>query len=476
MSEPGVSWHEGMFLRPQHFQSAERYWHDQLRQSGAWDVHYNWGLRAVGIDPDALRNYRFVVRHLQARLRDGTIVRVPHDAALAPLDLQGPLDARSPVEVSLAVPAVQLGRSNVGGADAEAARYHVDTPPDGVFDENTGQNPRPVQFRRLNVRLLAAGQDPAGYEVLPIARVERSAQAEAVPQLDETYIPPVLGCDGWSILQEGILQQIYHRVAKLVKQRARQVESRHITFDSQSPGDRQIFEGLRVLNEAAAYLGVMAHASGVHPLPAYLELCRLVGRLAVFGADPALPDLPAYDHDDLGRCFYTVKRYIDDLLNRGSFELGYEERPFVGSGLRMKVAMEPTWLAGAGLMFVGVESPLPTADCVQLLTGRLNMKIGAFDRVEEIYQRGLRGLVFTHNPRPPRALPESRTLTYFQINTEASRDEWETVAKSLVLAIRLNEKLVAGNIEGQKVVAIRTEGQTTPMQFTLYVVQTKAGG
>jgi hypothetical protein len=35
---------------------------------------------------------------------------------------------------------------------------------------------------------------------------------------------------------------------------------------------------------------------------------------------------------------------------------------------------------------------------------------------------------------------------------------------------------VAGNIEGQKVVAIRTEGQTTPMQFTLYVVQSKAGG
>ena len=39
-----------------------------------------------------------------------------------------------------------------------------------------------------------------------------------------------------------------------------------------------------------------------------------------------------------------------------------------------------------------------------------------------------------------RALPESRTLTYFQINTEASREEWEAVAKSHTLAIRLNEK------------------------------------
>ena len=41
----------------------------------------------------------------------------------------------------------------------------------------------------------------------------------------------------------------------------------------------------------------------------------------------------------------TLKRYIDDLLTRGTFELGYEERPFIGAGLRMKVEMESKWLA-----------------------------------------------------------------------------------------------------------------------------------
>src|SRR5262249_23019591 len=219
--------------------------------------------------------------------------------------------------------------------------------------------------------LLAPPQAPPGCEVLPIARVERSAQAEAVPQLQEVYIPPLLACDAWEPLRQGILQQIYDRVGKLVKQRAQQVRSRRITFDSQSPGDRQIFEGLRVLNEASAYLGVMAQAQGVHPLPAYLELCRLVGRLAIFGTDPEPPELPPSDHDDLGRCFFTVKRYIDELLTRGTFELGYEERPFVGSGLRMKVTMEPAWLAPAYQMFVGVECPLPPAEVAQLLSGRL---------------------------------------------------------------------------------------------------------
>src|SRR5919197_5017884 len=110
MSESAVNWHEGMFLRPQHFQAADRFWHDQVRQSSRWDVNYNWGLRAVEIDPDALRNYRFEVPRLQARLRDGTLIRVPDDGRLAPLDLREPLERRSPVEVSLAVPVVQLGR------------------------------------------------------------------------------------------------------------------------------------------------------------------------------------------------------------------------------------------------------------------------------------------------------------------------------------------------------------------------------
>ena len=132
--------------------------------------------------------------------------------------------------------------------------------------------------------------------------------------------------------------------------------------------------------------------------------------------------------------------------------------------------MESKWLAAAYQMFVGVESTLPPADCEKLLTGRLNMKIGSIERVDEIFQRGLRGLAFAYNPKPPRALPESRTLTYFQINRESSQDEWKNVQDTLKVAIRLNEKLVAGNIEGQKVVTIRTEGQTASMQFTLFVV------
>ena len=47
-----------MFIRPQHFQTAQRYWAHLVDRSGKWDVHYNWGLRSIQINLEALANYR----------------------------------------------------------------------------------------------------------------------------------------------------------------------------------------------------------------------------------------------------------------------------------------------------------------------------------------------------------------------------------------------------------------------------------
>jgi hypothetical protein len=67
-------------------------------------------------------------------------------------------------------------------------------------------------------------------------------------------------------------------------------------------------------------------------------------------------------------------------------------------------------------------------------------------------------------------LPSIPGLVYFQINRETQREEWNHVQRELTAAIRLNEQLIAGNIQGQRILNIRYRGQTTPMQFTLYLV------
>lgn len=470
MTVRGVHWHEGMFLRPHHFQAAERHSHQFINRNEKWDVHYNWGLRSVDIDLDALANSRLVVRTLQARMHDGTLVSIPEDGSLPVLELKSALEQGNNVNVLLAVPTVNLGKANVAeNGRADAARYVLDT--QQLEDENTGINPQPVQVRLLNLRLLLSSQDTSGYDVLPIARLEKSPKAEAVPQLDETYIPPLLACEAWRPLWAGIVQTIYDRIGKKIDLLSQQVVSRGISFDSQGQGDQLIFEQLRVLNEGYALLGVLAFAQGVHPREMYQELCRVVGQLAIFGATRRTPDLPRYDHDDLGTCFYRVKQYIDTLLNI-FVEPEYKERPFVGAGLRMQVSLEPAWLESVWQMFIGVQSPLSTEENIRLLTkaGQLDMKIGSSDRVDEIFRLGQAGLRFAHSPRPPRALPTVPGLVYYQINRESQLEEWQNVQRSLTLALRLNENLIAGNIQGQRVLTIRNRGQTTTMQFTLYLV------
>src|SRR5262249_12787678 len=163
--------------------------------------------------------------------------------------------------------------------------------------------------------------------------------------------PSVLACDAWTPLQHGILQAIYNHIGANGRLLAEQVLSRGITLGSRAPDDAQILANLGTLNEAYALLHILAFARGVHPFEAYLELCRLVGQLALLGETRLPPELPRYDHDDLGGCFWAVKKQIEILIGLIP-KPEYKSRPFVGAGQRMQVELEPGWLEPQWQMYV----------------------------------------------------------------------------------------------------------------------------
>lgn len=470
MTTQAVHWHEGMFLRPQHFQAADRHARHLMGLGAKWNTHYSWGLRSIDIDTDALANYRFVVRGAEARLPGGSLLRLPQDGALPALDLKNAFGRENTLTIYVAIPVLQLNRSNVAttaaGGYTNGHRFSLDMKE--LEDENTGTNPLPVQLRVPNVKLLTSRDDHAGYEVLPIARIKKADMAEAVPQLDDAFIPPLLASDAWKPLEQRVLQPIYDRIGKKLELLSSQIVSRNITFDSQGQGDRLLFEQLRAMNEAYAPLGTLLFAQGVHPLDLYVELCRLVGCMGIYSAQRRPSELPRYDHDDLATCFYRVKQQIDALLDI-VVEPEYKERAFIGAGLRMQVALESAWLEAGRELYVGVQGSLPPEELERLLTSGLDMKIGSSDRVDEIFRMGQAGLKFTYASHPPRSLPARPGLVYFRIDRSQQATEWDKVQRSLSLAIRLNENLILSNIQGQRELTIRIGGQTTAMQFTLYV-------
>ncbi len=474
MTSRAVHWHNEMFLRPLHFQAAHRYCVDQMRRNHNWDVHYNWGLRSIEIDPTALGNHRFVIRSLEARLRDGTPVVLPRDAAVPELNLRALFQASKTrtLRIFLAVPAGFAGRANVS-LERDAKFRYYQTPME-IEDESTGGDPQTIVVRALNVQLLAGNQDQTGYQVLPIAQIERTDRADGGLQHDAAFIPPLLSCDAWKPLSDGVLGTLQDRLDKKIDWLAEQVTRQGITFDRQMPGDVIVLKQLQQLSEASTVLGVLNSSPGVHPLTAFLELSRIVGQVAIFGATRRPPELPRYDHDDLGTCFAFIKQHLDAQLNF-VVEPEYKERRFIGAGWRMQVGLEPAWLGTTSQMYIGVQSTLDPVQCINLLTdaGQLDMKVGSSDRVEELFRKGAQGLRFEAEELPPQELPKVVGQLYFRVVQDAKDPEWLNLKKSLTLALRLNENLIVGSIQNQRRLTIHVGGRNVTMQFSLFVLPVK---
>jgi type VI secretion system protein ImpJ len=466
-----------MFLRPQHLQASHRFESEQRGRGDKWDLHYSWGLRSVEINEDALKNHRLEIPSLRARLRDGTLVSIPEDGALPSMDLKKPLGSERAVKVWLAVPSLRLSRANIAEPEQnDGGRYLLE--PQDLEDENTGLNPQRLEMRRLNIRLILDNQeDHPGYETLPIARIEKSGEAEVLPKIDELFIPPLLGCEGWKPLHTLIIRYIYDLVGVNKDTLADQVLDRGIGVESSAAEDAVIINWLRCLNESWTLLDVLAFAEGVHPLPMYTELCRMVGQFAIFHPERRPHKLPNYDHDDLGKCFWAVKKELDLLLALLP-KSTWIKRPFVYDPLRMQVEIKQEWLQPAWQMYVGVQSSLPPEECLRLLTtpGQLDMKIGSRNRVESIFRAGQKGLHFIAQRTPPRALPATQGLVYLEVDRAAQPAEWQAVRDEGFVALRMNERKFERANPGEDTLTIKERGQNVVLKFALYLLRGDVSG
>ncbi len=479
MPPPAVYWYEGMFLRPHHFQAAEQHALHLAHTAGKWDHHFNWGLHAIEIDEEALANNLLVIRSLQARTRQGTLISVPADGDVDDTALQDPLKLDAKLNVFLCLPKHQDSRPNVPAEGVGGdVRYHLDRIE--AEDENRSGNRQGVDVRRFNLKLkLDPEKSPAalaGYESLCVARVAKSDRVNAEPELDAEYIPPVLSCDAWPGLGEGVLQTIYHRIGKKIEMLVGLVKARRIGFESQAQGEVKLFQTLRMLNEGYALLGILAFVKGIHPLSAYLELCRLVGQLSILGDERRPPQLPPYDHDDLGGCFHAVRAHIDALLDFVESPR-YEASRFIVQDEQLHATIQRAWVEQGWPSYIGVVSSLPPEVCVKMLQqGILDMKVGSPEVVAAMFTGGKKGLDFRRAASPPSALPTGGDLVYFQIERAPQTEQvWADVLRSGRLAMHLNRTIMAENTNGESVVKISYGGAVHRLEFTLYALPPDQG-
>ena len=148
-----IHWHEGLFLQPHHLQRLQKSFHDQVSAERQLTGAYPYGLLEARLSRDELENMRIRFERLRAIMPSGQIVNVPENSELPSLDIKQALSKSvAGFKIFLGVPLWQNVRANT-----------VDTGPSGdtrakliyrvseieCADENTGENPKPVQVRKV---------------------------------------------------------------------------------------------------------------------------------------------------------------------------------------------------------------------------------------------------------------------------------------------------------------------------------------
>lgn len=469
MRYPKVHWFEGMFLRPQHFQAADRYHAEQLTTAIRWQNAYAYGIHKITLQADALGAYAFQVNHLNLVTREGELI----DVSSSPLriSLKEALTKGSSVTVVLAIPKYQSTRPNVMSASSPLGRYDVSAL--DIPDENTGVGDTEIRFKHEQIKLALSTDNLDGYDTLPLARIKRGAGDEALPALDDEYIPPLLSFSCWENLSQEIIGSLYNLYTQKMEVLAERALNHNRGLASSDPSVMEDMLLLGQVNHGTALLHALTFSDGVHPFIAYMELCRLVGMLSIFGSARRVPvDIPAYDHDNLGTVFIWLYRKLCELLGSAK-KLEYEQRFFVGTEKGMQVTIDPKWLHPTWKWYVGVHGEnIPVETTRELLRpGALNWKMGSERQVDLLFRHSLPDVKPEDDLRiTPRALPSQQGWIYYEIRREGPA--WGDVLTTETLAMRFSTTIIMNmnSLPNQRRLEVNYTNKRAMLEFALFAV------
>lgn len=427
--ENRVAWTEGMFLRVQHFQQADR-WTERLVRASTRDLRcYPWGLSELLIDREALSIGRFAVSAIRGVLPDGTPFDAPGD-----VDLPPPLELASSVKdalVYLALPSRSPGRADLasnGAANGHGVR--VVASPYEAPDANVETDfIAPIEVGRLKLRFLATGAELGGYELLGVVRVAEVRTDMAVI-LDEGYVAPAVNCDAG-----GKLLSLLTELLGIVRHRADAIAQR--IGDPTVRGTAEVgdFLLLQTLNRAEPLLAHLANnARAIHPEEFYRAAIQLAGELSTFTTTAKRATaFPAYRHDDLQATFAAVfddlRASLSAVLEQAAVSIPLQERRY---GVRVGAINDRTLLADTGFV-LAVRADMPAEALRRNLPNQI--KVGPVERIAELVNVALPGIPVRPLPVLPRQLPYRSGTVYFELDTSAPM--WKQLDASGAIALHL---------------------------------------
>ena len=423
-----VIWTKGTFLSPQHLQLQDRYLENLLQFQLEGLSFRPWGFRSLQISQEALSAGAFGISSAAGILPDGLLFEIPgSDSAPPPRPLADCFEPdQTAVELHLAVPQYRERGLNVAAAGREGgARYRAEI--ELFRDENTGLSEKPVQVARKNLRVLAESESRDGYSTLRVARVRRSEAGTF--QLDPRYVPPLLDFSA-----SEYLTAIARRLVEILSARSSAIaglrRQKNQSLADFTAADIANFWLLYTINTAFPTFRHLFETRCGHPEALFSAMLSLAGALTTFSVDIHPRDLPAYDHDDLGRCFTALDEKLRLLLetvvpsNFVSLPLKLVQPSIYATSLDNEKYLVDT------KMYLAVSAEASQAEIVNKTPPLV--KVCSASHIEHLVRQALPGVALTYVPAPPSAIPVKLNYQYFSLSQ--SGVVWEAIQRARNLA------------------------------------------
>lgn len=401
-----VAWKEGLFLKPQHFQQADRHFLNALTARMAHATPFPFGVSELSFDQAQLRQGNLELEKVAGIMPDGLPFDAPHTSPLPDL-ISVPEEAIGKT-IWLTLPNMAQNDRDTGMPGDADTRFVLREEP-GVTDVTAAARvEEPVEIAVPRLELALRDKPREGYQCIALGRIGDVSDGKVVT-LDQNT-PPTGLILGVHRAYEGYLKSVIGSVE------ARLEVLERFAADPTSGGGMQDKDYLMllVLNRTLPVLRHLRQLPSVHPERLYEALISLAGELTTFeDKDRSIRDYGRYRHDNPRDTFRPVVDDIRRLLSRDvgrALRLPLEQRR---ENSFAAIVNDPNLFSNSAFV-IEVSANLPLTQIQQQFPQLC--KVGPSTRMKEIIVNNMPGITLVHTPNPPPQIRVIANHVYFMVD------------------------------------------------------------
>ncbi len=300
-----ISWQDGMFIHPHHFQQQDLCWESLIGRYHRASPYFSWGLLELELEADALRMNKIVIKRCAGILPDGTLFNAPDkDRPPMPIDVP-PSYTNQYLYIGVAL----ANNANPYYTHDRDLQFRYSTERYQYPDLHSKDSERKdLDVCKLNINLLLSTDDLSDSTYIPILKIMNAVEGIS---LDERYIPPTIRAQSCLALRNYVLK-VLSLLHSYVNTHLRFLRSDDAPQYSDRTERWLIFQ---TLHRYQYLFSILSQDPYLSPYKLFEWLVDVVGGVSAFTTTNIF-EMPKfrYDHNDLVSSFQPLLESIEQIF------------------------------------------------------------------------------------------------------------------------------------------------------------------